>query len=305
MLLSLRLPPGGLLPYAVPSLQLTAAVREPSISREENMAPEKPLDTTAAEAYEKLILPAFMLPLIRGVIELAAPRPGERALDVACGTGLAMRLVAPRLAPGGAVAGLDFDPAMIAVAQTIVECPAGVTVSWHCASAQAMPFESGSFDLAFCLQGPQFFPDPAAGLAEIRRVMKSGGRLFVTVWSALERCRGHYMVMRGLERRQVDPTPLVKAFSLGDADKLHGLAAAAGFRDVNVRPAGARARFQSARHFVDALAAGAVAARHALARLPDEQRAAFLEEMKTEFRQYEDGDGVATPIEQLVLVARA
>lgn len=270
------------------------------------MEPVKPLDTTAAEAYEKLILPAFMLPLIQDVIELAAPRPGERALDVACGTGLATRLVAPRLAPGGTMAGLDFDPAMIAVAQTIVECPASVSLSWHCASAQAMPFEGGFFDLAFCLQGPQFFPDPVAGLAEIRRVMKQpGGRLFVTVWSALERCRGHYLVMRALERRQVDPTPLVKTFSLGDAEKIRGLAAEAGFRDVSVSPAGARARFPSARHFIDALAAGAVAARQALARLPDDQRAAFLEEMKAEFRQYEDGDGVATPIEQLVLVARA
>jgi len=212
--------------------------------------------------------------LLREIDRIRQLTPGKRALDVACGTGLAMRLVAPRLAPGGAVAGLDFDPAMIAVAQTIVECPAGVTLSWHCASAQAMPFESRSFDLAFCLQGPQFFPDPVAGLSEIRRVMKPGGRLSVTVWSALERCKGHYMVMRGLERRQVDPTPLVKAFSLGDADKLRVLAADAGFRDVNVSPAGARARFQSARHFVDALAAGAVAARHALARLPDDQRAA-------------------------------
>jgi ubiquinone/menaquinone biosynthesis C-methylase UbiE len=267
--------------------------------------PGGPLDTTAAEAYEKLILPAFMLPLITSVLELAAPRPVERVLDVACGTGLATRLVASRLAPGGAIAALDFDPAMLSVAQTIVECPAGVSLSWHCASALAMPFEGGTFDLAFCLQGPQFFPDPGAALAEIRRVMKPGGRLFVTVWSAIERCKGHFMVTRGLERRQVDPAPLLKAFSLGDPDKLRKLADGAGFHDVSVSPAGARAYFPSARHFVEALAAGAVAARHALARLPGDQREAFMEEMKAEFRQYEEAGGVAMPIEQLVLVARA
>lgn len=269
------------------------------------MEGDKPVDTTAAEAYEKFIVPIFMLPLIKEVIELAAPRAGERMLDVACGTGLATRLAAPRLAPGGSIAGLDFDPAMIAVAQAIIGRPAGVSLSWHCASAQAMPFENGTFDLSFCLQGPQFFPDPVAGLAEIRRVMKPGGRLLVTVWSALEKCKGHHLVLRGLERRQVDPAPMLKAFALGDADKLRKLADTAGFRDVSVSPAAARARFSSARHFVEALAAGAVAARHALARLPGDRRAEFLDEMESEFRQYEDGDGIATPIEQLVLVARA
>lgn len=49
----------------------------------------KPLDTSAAEAYEKFILPFFMRPITKEVIERAAPRPGERVLDVACGTGLA------------------------------------------------------------------------------------------------------------------------------------------------------------------------------------------------------------------------
>ena len=77
------------------------------------MEQAKPLDTTAAEAYENYIVPAFMRPLLKDVIDTAAPQPGEHVLDVACGTGIVARLVAPRIAPGGTVSNLDFDPAML------------------------------------------------------------------------------------------------------------------------------------------------------------------------------------------------
>lgn len=263
------------------------------------------MDTTAAEAYEKYIVPAFMLPLVNGVIDIAAPRRGEFVLDVACGTGLVARLVASRVAPGGTVSNLDFDPAMIAVARGLVESPPGVTMTWHCASALSMPFDDGAFDLVFCLNGLQFLPDHAAGLAEMRRVMKPGARLLVTVLSAVDRCRGHALLLRGLERRGVDPAPMLKAFALGDAAKLEALAGNAGFPGARIRVVQDRVRFPSAGHFVDALAAGAVATRHVLARLSDDQRNEFMHEMREEFRQYEEDGGVATPQEQLVLVARA
>jgi len=266
---------------------------------------EKPLDTAAAEAYEKYIVPAFMLPLLKDVIDTAAPQPGECVLDVACGTGIVARLVAPRVAPGGTVSNLDFDPAMIAVGRGLVECPPGVSMTWHCASALSMPFDDGAFDLVFCLNGLQFLPDYAAGLVEMRRVMKPGARLLVTVLSAVDRCKGHSLVLRGLERRGVDPTPMLKAFALADAGKLEALTGNAGFHGASIRALPARVRFPSARHFVEALAAGAVATRHALSRLREDQRTEFLNEMGEAFRQYEVDGGIATPQEQLLLVARA
>jgi len=79
----------------------------------------------------------------------------------------------------------------------------------------------------------------------------------------------------------------------------------AGFCGASVRPVRARVSFPSAQHFVDALAAGAVATRHALARLPEDQRTTFMREMSEEFRHYQEDGGVATPQEQLMLVARA
>jgi ubiquinone/menaquinone biosynthesis C-methylase UbiE len=269
------------------------------------MEEEKALDTTGAEAYEKYILPTFMLQMAKDAVEIAVPQPGERVLDVACGTGLGARLVTSRITPGGTCDCVDFDPAMIAVARRLLDCPSDIKVSWHCASALTMPFADQSFDLVLCLQGLQFMPDFAAALGEMRRVSRSGGRLIVTVWSAIESCRGHHLVSRGLQRRNVDPSPMLKAFALGDPERLMALVGGAGYREATVRAISGRVSFQSARHFVEALAAGAVAARHALARLPDNQRAEFFDEMETEFQSYGDSGGVATPFEQLMLVARA
>ena len=71
------------------------------------MEQEKPLDTAAAEAYEKHIVPAFMLPLVKGVIDTAAPQPGERVLDVACGTGIVFENIVKRN-PEGQNVGIDL-----------------------------------------------------------------------------------------------------------------------------------------------------------------------------------------------------
>lgn len=264
----------------------------------------KPLDTTAAEAYEKFLVPTLNHPLAAEAIKLAAPGPGERVLDVACGTGIAVRLALPRVAPGGRVAGLDFDPAMIAVAKTVVRALPDVSVTWHCASAQEMPFEAGIFDIVFCLQGLQFLPDCTAGLAEMRRVMKPEGRMLAIVWNSLEHCKGYLAITQALRRRNVDAAPMLKAVSMGDTSKLRKHASDAGFHEVNIRAASGSARFPSAKHFVEALAAGGPASRHALSKVPENQRSEFHGEVREALRQYEDLDGVMLPLGYLVLVAR-
>jgi len=263
----------------------------------------KPLDTTAAEAYEKFLVPTLNGPQAIEAVDIASPRPGERVLDVACGTGVAVRLALPRVAPGGSVSGLDFDPAMIAVARSIVRSSNDVALEWHCASALEMPFESSMFDIALCLQGLQFLPDCTVGLAEMRRVMKPGGRLVAIVWNGLEHCKGQNAIVQALKRRNLDAAPMLKALSMGDAGKLQKHARDAGFREVSVRAASTSALFPSARHFVEALAAGGPASRHALSKVPEDQRAAFHNEISSALRQYEHNGGIAIPLGYLVLTA--
>ncbi len=74
--------------------------------------------TALAETYERVAVPAMLAPEALNLLEFAALQPGERVLDVACGTGIVARLAAPRLGPRGQIVGLDLNAAMLAVART-------------------------------------------------------------------------------------------------------------------------------------------------------------------------------------------
>ena len=87
----------------------------------------------APENYERFFVPAIGAPVAADLIDIAALRPGERVLDVACGTGVVARLAAERVGTTGTVAGLDINPGMLVVARSVA--PSGVAIEWHEASA--------------------------------------------------------------------------------------------------------------------------------------------------------------------------
>ena len=265
---------------------------------------EEPIDTTAAEAYEKFLVSTLIETPAREAMEVVAPRAGEKLLDVACGTGIVARVAAPRMAPNGAIAGLDSDPAMIAAAQKFVANPVGVNVTWHCAGAQKMPFEGTTFDIVVCVQGLQYFPDCATALSEIRRVMKGDGRFVAVVWRSLEECKGQYAIAQALERRNVDAAPIRKAYSWAGPDQVLRYLGEAGFRNVEIRSGSMKARFASTRAFVDAFATGSISSRAAISKVPERERAAFFSDIESSLRQYEEKGGVALPLEYLVMTAR-
>lgn len=124
---------------------------------------------SAAETYERTLVPAVFAAWAPLVVELGDPRPGERALDVACGTGVVARLVAQRVGRNGDVVGLDLNPGMLAVAAAIAsnEPPASARITWREASATRMPLPDAAFDVAYCQLGLQFFPDRPAALREM------------------------------------------------------------------------------------------------------------------------------------------
>src|SRR5829696_4965674 len=106
--------------------------------------------------------------------DLAALRPGGRALDVACGTGdLAIEL-ARRVGPSGTVVGSDFSEAMLERARA-----KSSGVRWEWANALELPYADGEFDAATVSFGARNFSDLDRGLAEMARVVRPGGRVVV------------------------------------------------------------------------------------------------------------------------------
>lgn len=131
------------------------------------MESEKP---TPPQVYERVLVPAVLRALSRSVVDLAAPHEGERVLDLACGTGIVARTVAPIVGAAGSVVGIDVLPPMLAVARS-VPAPDGASIEWREGDATALDLSDSSFDLVICQQGLQFFPDREATASEVLRVL--------------------------------------------------------------------------------------------------------------------------------------
>jgi demethylmenaquinone methyltransferase / 2-methoxy-6-polyprenyl-1,4-benzoquinol methylase len=106
--------------------------------------------------------------------DLAALRPGDKALDVASGTGDLAIEVARRVGPSGTVVGSDFSEPMLDVARR-----KSGAVRWEWANALELPYRDGEFDAATVGFGARNFSDLDRGLAEMARVVRPGGRVVV------------------------------------------------------------------------------------------------------------------------------
>src|SRR5262245_49391877 len=130
---------------------------------------------SAAELYERYLVPAVTLPWAVDLVSRVEVHRGDRLLDVACGTGVVARAAAERVGRGGRVVGLDLNPEMLAVSVRRKRW-VPLRIEWCEGSALALPFAQGEFGVVLCQFGLQFFPDPLAALREMRRVLAPDGR---------------------------------------------------------------------------------------------------------------------------------
>ncbi len=188
---------------------------------------------SAPENYERYFVPVIGAPLATDLIDIAALRPGERVLDVACGTGVVARLAAHSVGAAGTVAGLDINPGMLAAARSAT--PPGMAIDWHEASGEAMPLPDASFDAVLCQMGLQFVSDRPAALREMRRVLAPGGRLILNSPGPTPQL---FVIMGEALARHIgaEAAGFVNlVFSLHDTEELQNLVNGAGFRDVSVQ----------------------------------------------------------------------
>ena len=209
------------------------------------------LDGDAAELYQRHLVPAVTAVWAADLVARAGLRPGERVLDVACGTGVVARAAAGRVGRTGHVAGIDINSAMLAVARSLSAGP-GASVGWFEASALGLPFPAGSYDVVLCQLGLQFFPDQPAALAEMRRVLATGGRLGLTVYGPIEHNPATFALAGALDRHLGPDASATKRaeHALADPALLRTLAARAGFCRVRIVTATRTIRFASAADYV-------------------------------------------------------
>jgi ubiquinone/menaquinone biosynthesis C-methylase UbiE len=254
----------------------------------------------APENYECYFVPAIGAPLAADLIELAALSPGERVLDVACGTGVVARLVAERVGAEGTVVGVDVNPGMLAVARAV---DAGGAIEWHETHAEKLPLADERFDVVLCQLGLQFFGDRGTALREMRRVLVPGGRALISVcgptpppFAVLEEALGRHLGAGASEFVRT-------VFSLNTPDELRELADGAGFANADASYAMKRLRLSPPESFLWQYVHSTPLAA-SVARLDDEGREAFEHQVVGGWQPFVESGDVVLEVGITVAAAR-
>ena len=171
------------------------------------------------------------------MLELAAPAPGDRVLELACGPAGLGLAAAGHVAPGGEVVLSDVAPEMTAIAAARARAAGLANVSARVLDLEDVDEPDGSFDVVLCREGLMFAVDPARAARELRRVLRPGGRAAIAVWGPRERNPWLGLVFDAVSAqlgRPVPPPGVPGPFSLGGAGQLESLLRGAGLEEVVV-----------------------------------------------------------------------
>ena len=189
---------------------------------------------TGAENYERYFVPAIATPVSVELLRAADLQPGERVLDVGCGTGVIARQAAVDVGPSGSVTGIDVAPDMVALAEA-QPAPEGAPIEWHQGDASTLPFGDGTFDVVVSQMSLMFIADRPAAVREMQRALADGGRVIVNTPGPIQPTF-ELMERAIVEHISPDLAGFVRmVFSMNEPDALAALLTDAGFADVEAR----------------------------------------------------------------------
>jgi ubiquinone/menaquinone biosynthesis C-methylase UbiE len=206
------------------------------------------LDASTPELYERYLVPAITSIWAADLLDRARAQPVENVLDVACGTGVVIRGLATTR-HDGRLTGIDLNAGMLAVARSIKTT---APIEWVEGSALDLPFPAKSFDVVLCQLGLQFFPDKPLALREMARVLRRGGRMGLSVYSAIERTPAAHAFVQALDKRLGPPSSRTKRAEhvFPDPTEVRSLIESAGFEAVEVKTVTKQISFPSMPDYV-------------------------------------------------------
>ncbi len=256
------------------------------------------------EMYERWLVRPLFLPWAELTLDELKLSPGDRLLDIACGTGTVARVAKERLGDAGKVAGVDVSSDMLAVARN-----AAPDVDWREGNANSLPLSDGEqFDVVVCQQGLQFFADKTEAIAQMRRALAEHGRLAVSTWRSDEEIPFFRELRRVAERHLGAITD--QRYNFGDATVLEGLLRDAGFHDIDIKTVARTIRFDDGEPFIRLNTMAFVGMSTGGKAMSDDERKRVMENIINEsapvLQQYSDGPALAFELStNLALASRA
>jgi SAM-dependent methyltransferase len=235
------------------------------------------------------------------------PQPGERVLELACGSGDTGFLAAARICPSGHLVSTDQAPEMVAAAQRRAAELGLTNVECRTLDAEQMDLPDSSFDVALCRWGYMLMLDPLTALRETRRVLDRDGRLALAVWTDPSRNPWTNVIAGVLVERELLPKPDPNGpgmFRLGEPAVLEALLRDAGFDSVELEELEVHWRFASFDELWRVFTSLSSLTATALAGLEEGDVNELRAEAERRCQPYRDGNGFVLPGVSLGAIAR-
>jgi SAM-dependent methyltransferase len=254
---------------------------------------------TAGWLAEQERIDALFAPLTEAALEWAAPRAGERAVDVGCGCGATVLELARRVGPDGGVLGLDVSERMVRRARERV-AEAGLGQARVELADAALHRFAPDADLLFSRFGVMFFADPAAAFANLRGALRPDGRMVFAAWRPLAENPWFQVPVQAARARVALPEEAPAQpgapgpFAFDDPDRVRGILGAARWRGVEIAPHDTALRMAAAGGAEEAAAASATFGplARALAGADAATRASAVAAVADAFRSHDGPEGV-------------
>jgi len=235
-------------------------------------------------------------PVGEALLEVLEARPGNKVLDVACGTGEPALTLARRLGMHVHITCTDAAEGMVNAARSKAKREGFHDIDFRCMPAEQLAFPDRSFDRVLCRFGVMLFADPLQGLKEMRRVLKPDGRFALAVWSTpqtMTTLKWAHQVFKDRLPEEHHP-PIAKITSLGGDGVLAEHLRRAGYGEFTIEERRFNYTFGSFQEYWDTVEASDIMKQQFDA-LPSAQRDAVRDEVAQLAREFHTPHGLVVP----------